>query len=152
MPEYFWTDAQFDDMSWHDCHVHALRLVEGAYGAGELLLDLDYIVEWRCEAEGCRFGIVPATLRFLEVTNLRLALDYAGPSAAMGPFSIHAIERRAEPRERYVAQVWSIVLNWPTGAITFEAKGFQQQGTGAWVLSAAQCLRADERGRHDPCG
>ncbi|NMF90241.1 hypothetical protein [Aromatoleum petrolei] len=148
MPDYHWTERQFDEMSWHDCHVHALRLVEGEYGAGELVLDLDYIVEWLCDAEGCRFRIVPATLRFREVTNLRLSLDYAGPSAAMGPFSIHAIERRDEPRERYVAQVWTIAINWPRGEIAFEAKGFEQGATGAPVVSAPQCLRADERGRH----
>lgn len=148
MPEYLWTDRQYDEMSWHDCHVHALRVVEGAHGAGELVLDLDYIVEWMCDAEGCRFRIVPASLRFQEVTGLRLVLDYATPSAALGPFSIHAIERRDEPRERYVAQVWKIVLNWPEGAIDFEAKGFVQRATGEPVVSVAQCLHPDERGSH----
>ncbi|NMF99611.1 hypothetical protein GPA27_19725 [Aromatoleum toluolicum] len=152
MPEYLWTDRHFDEMSWHDCNVHGLRVVEGEYGAGELILDLDYIVEWLCEAQGCSFRIVPATLRFLEVTNLRLALDYASPGAAMGPFSIHAIERRDEPRERYVAQVWNIAINWPKGEIAFEAKGFEQRATGAPVVSAAQCLRPDERGNHGQAG
>src|SRR5262245_20244864 len=37
-----WTDADFGDLSWHDCSVHALRIVEGPHGAGELILDLDY--------------------------------------------------------------------------------------------------------------
>ncbi|MBD5804070.1 hypothetical protein AZOA_35130 [Azoarcus sp. Aa7] len=152
MPDYLWTDRQFDEMSWHDNHVHALRVVEGAYGAGELVLDLDYIVEWICDAEGCSFRIVPATLSFLEVTNLRLSLDYASASAAMGPFSIHAIERRDEPRERYVAQVWKIAINWPKGEIEFEAKGFVQRATGEPVVSAAQCLRPEERGSHVRAG
>ena len=152
MPDYFWTDRQFDEMSWHDNHVHALRIVEGAYGAGELVLDLDYIVEWLCDAGGCSFRIVPAALRFLEVTNLRLSLDYASASAAMGPFSIRAIERRDEPRERYVAQVWKIAINWPKGEIEFEAQGFVQRATGAPVVSTAQCLRPEERGSHVPAG
>ena len=147
--EQLWTDQQFDEMSWHDNHVHALRIVEGAHGLGEMVLDLDYILEWFCEAEGCKFRIIPASLRFLEVTDLRISLDYATPSAALVPFSIDAIERRSEPRERYVAQIWKILVNWPKGEIVFEAKGFEQQAFGAPVLSESQCLRPEERKRDD---
>lgn len=146
MPEYLWTQQQFEEMSWHDNHVHALRIVEGAYGSGEFVLDLDYILEWDCSTDGCRFRIIPATLTFLEVTNLRISLDYATPSAALGPFSLHAIERHDESRERYVAQIWKIVINWPQGEIVFEATGFTQRGNGAPVWSDGQCLRPDERG------
>lgn len=132
-------------MSWHDNHVHALRIVEGRHGAGELLLDLDYIVEWVKGDDGMRFRIVPATLRFTQVTHLRIALDYATPSAALVPFSIHAIERRDEVRERYVAQVWKIAVNWPVGQITFEAEGFEQRSTGEAVLSDLQVLSPAQR-------
>src|SRR3954447_15608689 len=102
MNELRWTQDQFDEMSWHDNHVHALRIVAGQHGAGELVLDIDYIAEWLRNGDEFRFRLVPAALRFTDVTNLRLSLDYASPSAAMGPFSIHAIERRMEQRERYV--------------------------------------------------
>ena len=148
MPDYRWTEAQFEDMSWHDNHVHALRIVEGAYGAGELVLDLDYILEWLCDAEEYRFRILPATLTFLDVTRLRVCLDYASPSAALSPFSIHAIERRPEARERYVAQIWRIVIDWPQGEIEFEAAGFVQHGTEPPVLCREQWLRPEERQRH----
>jgi hypothetical protein len=141
--EHLWTHHQFDEMSWHDNHVHALRIVGGAHGSGELALDLDYILEWICDADGNRFRIIPVTLTFLEVTDLRISLDYATPTAALGPFSIHAIERHEEPRDRYVAQVWKILVNWPTGEIAFEATGFVQRGTGLPVLSEAQCLRPE---------
>ena len=33
-----WTDSDLDDMSWHDNAVHALRIVEGKSGIGELVL------------------------------------------------------------------------------------------------------------------
>ena len=127
MSGQIWTDQQFDEMSWHDNHVHALRIVEGEYGAGELTLDLDYIVEWICDGDRYTFRIVPVCLRFLEVTDLRVVLDYSTPTAALGPFSIHAIERRNEVRERYVAQLWKIAINCPQGEIAFEAKGFEQR-------------------------
>jgi hypothetical protein len=142
-----WTDRQFHEMSWHDNHVHAIRIVEGEHGSGELVLDLDYIVEWICDGPRCTFRIVPALLAFREVIDLRIALDYATRSAALGPFSIDSIQRREEPRERYVARVWTIALNWPAGEIRFEAAGFEQRAVGLPVLSEAQCLRADQRER-----
>jgi hypothetical protein len=141
-----WSEQQFDEMSWHDNHVHALRIVEGVHGAGQLVLDLDYILEWvKCEGDSCEFRIVPATLVFKDVTSLRLTLDYATPTAALGPFSIHAIERRTERRERYDAQLWRILVNWPVGEISFEASGFEQLATGDPVLSAAMYLDASQR-------
>jgi hypothetical protein len=144
-----WTDAQFDAMSWHDNHVHALRLVEGVHGAGELVLDIDHIVEWIGSADGTTFRIVPASLRFTDVTHLRIALDYASAPAAMAPFSIHAIERRREPRDRYEALLWKIVLNWPAGELAFEARGFEQLARGRAVVSTRQHLLPTERGEVD---
>jgi hypothetical protein len=141
-----WSDRQFDEMSWHDNHVHALRIVEGAHGAGELVLDLDYILEWlKCEDGGCEFRIVPACLTFRDVTNLRISLDYAAAAAALGPFSIHAIERRIERRERYDAQLWKIRVNWPVGEISFEASGFQQLAMRDSVISATMYLAPTKR-------
>jgi len=141
MAAHVWTDRQFDEMSWHDNHVHALRIIEGTHGAGELILDLDYILEWVAGEGGrCAFRIVPATLTFKSVTSLRISLDYATPTAALGPFSIHEIERSTEQRERYEAQLWKILVNWPVGEISFEAHGYEQRSTGDAVLSEEQSL------------
>jgi hypothetical protein len=145
MPETHWTQHDFSEMSWHDNYVHALRIVEGPHGAGELILDLDYILEWIKTPDGYTFRILPVTLKFVEVTNLRIALDYATPTAALGPFSIHAIERETEPRGRYVAELWKISINWPTGEITFEAHGYEQDAIGLAVVSTSQYLRPEER-------
>jgi len=142
-----WTHAQFDDMSWHDNHVHAMRIVEGEYGAGTLELDLDYILDWVRGPEGVQFLVVPVSLCFTEVTRLRIALDYSTPSAALGPFSIHAIERHTEARERYVAQLWKILVNWPAGDIAFEASGYEQRCAGDAVLTPRQHLLPSERNR-----
>jgi hypothetical protein len=140
-----WTEAQLADMSWHDNHVHALRIVEGEHGCGELVLDLDYILEWMKEPAGFRFKIVPAHLRFRGVSDLRIDLNYAAASAAMGPFAIHRIERREEVHERYTAQCWSIEVNWPGGSISFEADGFTQEAWGQVVVSELQRLMPGER-------
>jgi hypothetical protein len=140
-----WSDAEFEEMSWHDNYVHGIRLVSGQHGAGELLLDIDYIVEWIQAPSGFQFKIVPATLRFREVTNLRVEIDYAGMTAAMGPFSIDGIRRTNEQRERYVAQCWSIPINFPGGEISFDAAGYDQVAWGKVVVSEMQALEAGER-------
>lgn len=148
MAERVWTDQQFDDMSWHDNHVHALRFMEGEDGSGDLILDLDHIVEWIDGENGSfRFRILPVTLAFHGVMFLRASLDYATPTAAFGPFVIHEIQRRSEQRERYVAQLWRIAVNWPSGEFSFEARGFTQKGNGEPVLTDGQCLSPELRNR-----
>jgi hypothetical protein len=146
VPAQIWTDQQFDQMSWHDNHVHAIRIVEGVDGSGELVLDLDHILEWISQPKnGFRFRILPVTLTFHEVMFLRASLDYATPTAAFGPFMIHEIERRFEQRERYVAQLWSISVNWPAGEFTFTASGYTQRGFGEPIFSEGQCLSPEQR-------
>src|SRR5262245_1237645 len=141
-----WTDAQFDSITWHDNHVHGLHMIEGEYGAGTLVLDIDYILEWLGgDRNGFRFQIARADLRFKGVTSLKLALDYATASAAMGPFSIDGIERRAEPRVRYPATVWTLRLHWPVGEISFEASGFEQRLIGLPIVTDRQWLTEQER-------
>ena len=141
-----WTAQQFEQMSWHDNHVHALRIVEGEHGSGELILDLDYILEWlKTEAGAFRFRIVLVTLTFRGVFGLRLTLDYATPTAAFGPFSIASIERRTEARPRYEALLWRIAINWPAGDIAFEATGYEQRARGDEVIAESQCLSANRR-------
>ncbi|MDA1213042.1 MAG: hypothetical protein O2955_11010 [Planctomycetota bacterium] len=140
-----WTDEQFDEMSWHDNHVYSLRIVEGEFGTGELVLDLDYICEWIQGTEKFQFRIVPATLRFFGVWDLRISLSYADVKAAMGPFSINGIERMTIDRERYIAHLWTIPINLRSGEISFEAQGFEQLSYGSEVLSFNQRLFPHER-------
>jgi hypothetical protein len=141
-----WTDAQFETMTWHDNHVHALRIIEGEHGAGTLILDIDHILEWLPDkGSAFQFRIARAELKFLGVTSLKLALDYAAASAAMGPFSLDGIERHNEARTRYTATIWTLRMNWPTGAITFEATGFEQRLVGKPVVVDRQWLTEQER-------
>ena len=140
-----WTLNDFAQMSWHDCHVHAFRVFEAEHGSGELELDIDYILEWKEHHERLSFLLVPVKLQFHEVFALRVTLDWATPTAGMGPFSIKGIERRTEPRAKYTATVWRLPLNWPEGCLEFEASGFTQVAWGREVLSSKQVLTVDER-------
>ena len=148
MAPQVWTDAQFSEMSWHDNHVHGLRLVETGDGGGDLILDIDHIVEWINGAGSAfEFRILPATLTFHDVTDLRITLDYATPSAGFTPFMIHGIERREEQRTHHLAKLWRIPISWPNGELSFESRGFTQRAEGEPVLSSGQCLDPEQRNR-----
>jgi len=140
-----WTDAQFNEMSWHDNHVHGLRIVETGDGAGDLILDIDHIVEWIKAGPGFQFRIVPARLTFHDVMFPRISIDYAARTAAFAPFMIHDIERREEQRTHYLAILWKIEITFPVGEISFEARGFTQEALSEPILSPGQCLSAGER-------
>lgn len=91
------TEKDFDELGWHDNYIHSLAIREGEYGSGELILDIDHILEWNCPpGEICEFVIAPATLTVLSVTDLQRNVDYAVSSAATGPMSIDGIEREVK--------------------------------------------------------
>jgi len=144
-----WTDADFDSLNWHDCHVHGIQIVEGEHGAGELWLDLDYILEWLCPTEEngqVIFRIAPAMLKFRSVFDLRMRLNYKDSAAAITPFSIDGIERSPVDQPSHNSHYqWTIKVNWPTGSMTFESQGFTQQLTGPVIHTDQQCLNELDR-------
>jgi hypothetical protein len=144
-----WTESDFDSLSWHDNHVHGLQVRPGPFGPGQLILDLDYITEWVCDPDGsCRFRIAPATLTFREVSDLRVELDYHAVQAAITPFSISQITRESTSIPSHYQ--WRIEVNWPQGAISFVAAGFNQTLRGPLLLKAEQWLEPAERAGGSP--
>jgi len=148
MSEHLKTEIDFDTISWHDNHVHALRVIEGEDGSGELVLDIDHIVEWIETPDGAfQFRILPVTLTFHGVMFLRLALDYASATAAFTPFMIEGIERQVEQRNGFATHHWTIPISWPSGSLAFEARGFTQCGDGEPIHTTSQCLTPEQRRR-----
>ena len=143
-----WTEDDFDKVGWHDVHVHGLRIVEGEHGSGHLCFEIDYILDWICpkdDDKSYRFKIAPALLNFRNVTSLRLSVDYATPTAALGPFSIDGIERQPIAYSSdYNSFRWTIPVNWPDGRVEFESPGFTLKLTGPAVETDAQYLKRDE--------
>lgn len=137
-----WTEADFEQMSWHDNHVHALQVESGGeHGTGTLTLDLDYIAEWLPPVDGFfRFRLAPATLIFYNVFALKIELDWIG--MAMAPFSISGIGRETLAHD---AWSWSIGINCPEGFIAFESTGFTQVLRAPLVTKNEQCLEPHER-------
>jgi hypothetical protein len=136
-----WTDADFPSLSWHDNSVHALRVVEGKDGAGEIILDIDHIVEWIESDKRYEFLVATAELRFRDASDLRMTLDYPKTSAALGPFTLDRIEVDQSNH-------WTLKVNWPIGEISFSSAGFLQRLTGEPVISSSQALDPARRTKY----
>lgn len=137
----------FEGRSWHDDHIHGLRVEVEELARSELILDLDHIVEWVCDGDGaCTFRVAPATLTFHDVTGLRLSVDSTDPDfrVAVHPLSIAAIHR-ASVEKQFVCldrpyYRWRVELSWPAGEIVFGATGFTQRLRAAPILTDLQYL------------
>jgi hypothetical protein len=156
MPKTY-TEADFEALSWHDCHISGFEIRVGDVEAGDwtsdLALELDFIVEWLCAVDGGgQFRVAPATLVFHGVTDLRLHIDdgLSGFQASLHELSIDGIER-ALIRDQKVFldrpyHAWTIRLNWPHGGeIAFGAVGFTQTLRAEPVLTEQQRLSRQER-------
>ncbi len=129
---------EFDDLSWHDNIVYAMRFDVGDASQGDwrhdLVFDVDYIVEWVRRGErGARFRVAPATLTFHDVTDLRVGIDFGDSDCrmAINDLSIASISRTpVDDKQRFPDQDyyrWRIELNLPQGGeIAFGARGFTQ--------------------------
>lgn len=151
-----YTEADFEQLSWHDCHIWGFSLRAGDDNdlMSQLVLDVDFIVEWVCGTDGKtgRFRVAPASLVFDEVTDLRIHADWgtSGFPVSVTPPSIDSIERECVPdRMVYPARpyyCWQIKFNWPAGAeIVFKAVGFTQTLRAEPVLSDTQHLPLRQR-------
>lgn len=152
-----YTESDFDQLSWHDCHFWRLELRAGDPDEGDwtsdLILDIDFIVEWLCGVDGgAQFRVAPAVLVFHGVTDLSINIDWgdSGFRSALHEVSIDRIEReRVREQKVYLDRPyysWRILLNWPkSGAITFGAVGFTQTLVSETVLTDQQRLSRRER-------
>jgi len=139
------TQETFDSTSWVDNFVHGFTFVETPEGDGELLLDIDHILEWQDhDAKSFRFRVAPARLRFVGVTNLRIQIDYR--AASMGPFQIDGIDRRTEQRAKGEVSIWTFGSTSPDVEVEFEARGYFQELTGPALVLDRQWLLPSERG------
>jgi len=143
-----WTEVDFDQLSWHDNAVHGFQIVEGQHGCGDIILDLDYIVEWQERDGRFHFSVAPAILTFHEASSLKISIDYAVASAALTPFAIHQIGFESIPYPNGASgRRWRIEIHWPNGEMIFEAPRFTQILAGRPISSDRQSLSRDERER-----
>ena len=142
--KWVWTEADFDQMGWHDVQVYAVAFLPNTF---ELMLDIDYILEWIHPAPNetyFKFWVAPATLVFGNVYEVEMGLDEPD-------FELDAIERK-EPREPKNAQhigrdtewLWSLEAH--RGGMSFRSVGYKQYIRRSPVLSQLQTLEMGARG------
>ncbi len=141
-----WTDADFDQLSWHDGHINSIAFDQTGEWQSDLVLGLDFIVEWLCGPDKtCRFRIAPAILRFTNVNNLKLHFSLQFKE----PLEISSVERTEIPTEGYRQSHWTIVLqHYPElkeNYIQFDATGFAQELTGNVIETESQNLTESQR-------
>jgi hypothetical protein len=145
-----WTEADFENMCWHDVHVHSMAFdPEGQ----RVLFDLDYIFKWVSPATNSgffSFWISPSTLVFSSAIDFRVCPDPCfAASFPLEGFLILDLLRtplppHASPDDITPFCTWT--LECIEGKITFTANGFSQFTRRAPVLCEGQRLSPGERG------
>ena len=141
-------DTRDDELvwRWHDNLIYGIRFDVGdpekQDWRSDLVLDIDFIIEWLCGGAGeVRFRVAPATLTFHDVADLQLSIDHGDSEGrtALSELSIDRVtrERLARPFEFWR---WTISLNAPQGGkIAFCASGYSE------VLRADARLVSEQR-------
>jgi hypothetical protein len=75
------TEADFERLSWHDCHLWGFELHRGEPDEDDwtsgVVFYIDYITEWVCGIDRrASFRVAPARLTFHGVTDLKMAIDW----------------------------------------------------------------------------
>jgi hypothetical protein len=132
---------------FHDNHIYGFTIEEGEYGAGRIIFEIDHIAEWIELDDGkIGFKVAPATLTFLDVTNLDVRISYRESTAAMQPMSIHGITSTVEESKvGCIDKQWVIELNWPVGEFCFSSSGYKLKLLSDSVKTDAQFLGTAER-------
>jgi len=154
------TEADFDRLTWHDCHIWGLDLHVGDPDEGDwtadLVFNIDFIVEWICGGKGpAQFRVAPAKLTFHGVTDPKVMIDWgdSGFQVVAHEMAIGGIEREQVLEQKVHLDRpyfrWRIRLSWPKGGeIAFGAVGFTQSLLAEPVLvTGKQSLSLRERNR-----
>jgi hypothetical protein len=144
-----WTEKDFSEISWHDCHINSLAFEQDGEWQSDLVFNLDFIVEWLCQTGSklCRFRVAPATLRFHDACNLRIQVKLAFKE----PLIIYGIERThtADCNQGYSHWTMTLQSFEATGSnlIEFNASGFTQELIAEPVETSEQDLSEFRRRR-----
>ncbi len=120
-----WTDADFDQMGWHDVTIHAIAF---STETNELLLDIDYLFAWVDPEEPdphYTFWMAPCTLVFANVHSFKADIDWG-----LG-LEISDVIREDAGRPQNADYIqkekeWKWVFDCQEGAFSFHSVGYVQ--------------------------
>ena len=140
LEKWVWTEADFDEMGWHDSQIHALAFLPEHF---ELAFDIDYIFQWLHPASNetqFKFWVAPATLIFENVYDVEFDID-----SYNGGLEIDNIRREdaRPPRNAEHAgreNEWLWVIECQEGEIKFRSVGYNQFIRSAPQLGQTQAI------------
>jgi hypothetical protein len=139
-----WSDADFDQMLWHDVTIHAVAThTEGLAEnfQSRLLIDLDYIAAWvrpTSPDDGFSFWVSPATLVFDDVWDLAGNVDCQSCELTMNGLRRLPLNDRRPDLPRWHIEGHEFDLK-------FHASGYRLYIRRAPVLTDEQTLSLAER-------
>jgi hypothetical protein len=147
-----WTDADFEQMGWHDANMYAIAVVphfvdDGEGWGSDVMIDLDYIVKWIEVGKGRKasfhFAVAPATLVFKDVRGFEAEFLVSGGADDQNQLhDIIKLPPSDEPDERPGDPQW--IIEGVTD--TFTAAGFSQHFRAQPTYSLRQQLQMEQRG------
>ena len=138
--KWIWTEADFEEMGWHDSHIHGLAFSPDDF---ELAFDVDYILEWidpEPDETYFKFWVAPATLVFKNVHDVEFEID-----SYNGKLEIENIKRDAESRPINAeltgnTREWLWTIECQEGEIRLRSGAYEQFIRAAPQLSVRQTL------------
>lgn len=145
LDKWVWTEADFEQMGWHDAHIYAFAFVPEEF---EFVLDIDYILEWVHPAPGetyFKFWVAPATLVFENVNELLIDLE---PHSGIEIQDLKREDAQLPRNAEYINRntEWRWVLDCLAGEISLRSIGYKQYFRRAPVFGTAQMLGLEGRG------
>ena len=142
LEKWVWTEADFDQMGWHDVRVHAIAAITERF---EILFDIDYILQWVAPVPPSAhytFWVAPATLVFENVSGVSIELELQG-----GEFHVLDLARTdKQPSPNGKMTTWLWTIDGVQGSIRFVATGYKQYLRRKPVQAQGQELTHEQRG------
>ena len=136
-----WTESDFEIMSWHDCHIHAISFNKDF----NVLFDIDYIFKWVKTDNGKKFNfwISPCTWVFENVYGITLESNDTS-------LIIDNVSRQNPRKAKNAAYLdkpteYNWLIETTVGGIEFKSVGFKQYVRQTPVLTSQQELDIETR-------
>jgi len=115
-----WTLADYDQLGWHDCRIYSIGFVDERF---RLAIDIDYIFETRTEPDPERgFLVAPATVEFLDVSNLAIRID---SDDIIGATILDLSLSRSGVSPNGKVEMFRADISMDIGTVSFTTSGFE---------------------------
>jgi hypothetical protein len=141
-----WPDADFEQMGWHDVHIHAIAFSTETH---EILMDIDYMFAWvdpEAPDRHYTFWMAPCTLIFSNVHGFTANIEW-GLGLEISDVSREDIESPQNADHIKEDKEWKSEFDCQEGALSFHSVGFVQITRRPPKRAKSQFFRWDERGR-----